>query len=371
MKRDYIIVPEPHIFDKNLANRIDYQKEVRDILGGTLIDLIKQRKEVSDQVFVVFAGDIFHNGISDSDTLLYWYNYFINLRGICTDIFSVVGNHEISYLKKNLFWKLVSEVESPYINAYKKKPLVAGGEFPVIRIVDELVDGNVSIHMGHYERYPLATNKTNILVTHNNLISAEIAELLLTKYGRDQSMQYIQTRGSSVLNEASQFDYVFIGHLHRAYSKFESKKNNGEVSVWRYLGSIGRTNTTEVNDSDLERVLPVVSTYCGELVEVTEYKFNLSGRSESVNEIAVDKSKAVYELKKDKKEATRHMVRTGNPVYDVMAMLTDRPLAGLIFKTSLKCNISDSVDEFSDGDLSDIDFEYEVEEEEDYDEDAV
>lgn len=331
---EYIFIPEPHITETNFATRLNYVEEIKKYMADLLTMVIERRKYV-DKLFLVWVGDIFDRGFTDPDIAIDWKDYFIELRSECEDMYSVLGNHEISYPRKNPFWKLVQKIESPFIASLSNKATKPRGKFPILRLVDELVDGEVSIHLGHFGRFPEITNKVNILLTHNSIMSEDMANILLSKYGKDQTVKYIEVQNNTIMNRTAQFDYVFIGHLHRAFSKFAVNNSFGQ-SIWRFMGSLGRTTAKQVSDDDLDRVYPCIRVRDGKLEEVIEIPFKLVERALSVNEIVVDKNRIDYELKKEKKGLSAEVIRTGDPVLDVMMMLEGRPMAKELFQISLR-----------------------------------
>ena len=259
-----IIVPEPHIWDKNFTSIPNSKMD----LASTMMDVLRiiQEESFKDKIAVMFPGDIFHRGLRDADTSMDWQDYFIYIWQLTEGrLFSAVGNHELTYRQYNPFWRM-SESESEFINRYNFIRSAKANIRP-FRIVDKWVYGNTEFIFWHYganiSEYTSDAENV-VIISHQPILDNEMASILMNKYNRDQLMNiidYKSIRNMDALPKLANIRYVFNGHMHSAYSRFcvdEIVNGVPYKFVLQYLGSLGRTQAPEVRDTDLTRRIPIL-----------------------------------------------------------------------------------------------------------------
>lgn len=351
MGRKIMIVPEPHISYANIEGRQDYVGEIK----GYMQEVESIVDEDLDVTWACFVGDIFNRGFNDIDEYFVWVDWFteldrkLQMRGGC--IYSAIGNHELSFSKSNPFWRLTSLEDGGYMTTMKwnNKSAVPKGLRSIIK-VDDVVEfsDNVSVFFCHYgaiqhtkelvlkhiEMY--GSSKKRICICHNSIISSSIAQVLRDNYGRDPLTHFIEHERIDKLDFFHLFDYVFNGHMHKAYSQFTIKnEDTGHKAYLYYLGSLGRTNSEEINDNDLERCVPC---YDVDNLTLNLYGIDLLSRSKAlVSNYDFNKSERKV-AESEYKEICRTIIDVGNPVKELMEALTDRQMI-----VALECAMSDEI----------------------------
>lgn len=321
-----VIVPEPHISDKNIANRFDYVKEIKDYMN-VVKDILSSYFHLIEEgckVNVCFMGDLFNREFKDIEEFGYWYSYFVSIRSMVTGMYSLIGNHELSYSKDNPFWLMMNDLDDKYIKFYNNKSVKAKGDLQLIDIVDKIyLADDIVVNFGHYRMYPKydKSMRINIELCHNSIMSNEISNILKEKYERDPLEGYINYDNLNSRNVFEGYDYVYLGHMHKAYGLFNSyddvlKKN----TRLRYLASLGRTNSLEVNDMDLTRVIPVLHVDNEGNLAVEEKEIYLLERSKCINKTKV-KNKEELDLDKRYKESMANVKEDISPVIGIQNLL--------------------------------------------------
>jgi len=175
----------------------------------------------------------------------------------------------------------------------------------------------------HIEEY--GDSKTRICICHNSIITSSIARVLRDNYGRDPLTHYISHEQIDSLDLFHKFDFVFNGHMHKAYSRFTiTDETTGHKTQLMYLGSIGRTNSDEVNDSDLERCCPCVDV---DTLSYSGIGIDLLPRQQTLVE-GYDAKKVEKRVEKERyEEICRTIVDLGNPIKELSDSLLDRRMA--------------------------------------------
>lgn len=260
MLKRVFIIPEPHIWDKNFKNRNGYPAEI----SGYLQEIIDHIQALDGEKIVIFPGDIFHQGFTSVSGMTRALNFFVTLNKITQgNVYSVVGNHELTYVNNNPFWMMAEDYTSRFT---EQKSYAAYGIFrPGIKIKDELIIGKLKFIFGHYGRtdYKVIPGKEDlVLISHNSLIESTIEATMKDKYKRDLPTEYMRvTRltSSAAIPLTSILKYVFVGHMHTMYSQFLVDDDSSGIHLkfrLRYLGSLGRTSIREIDNNDLVRTIP-------------------------------------------------------------------------------------------------------------------
>ena len=321
MNKHVFIIPEPHIWDKNFKNRVSYPQEIYGYLDR-VVSIVKTYE--GEDITIIFPGDVFHRTFTSIGGLIKAFNFFATLNNLSnSNVYSCVGNHELSYPFNNPFWMLAKDKTSRFGSM---RGLEAYGSISKgLTVVDDLTIGNLKFIFGHYNRQDLAdeSDKDLVLITHNSIIEAEICSYLQNTMGRAANAEYMHTtslRSKEALPLSERLKYVFVGHMHTFYSSFTVEENICGVPMnfqLQYLGSLGRTAVNEVNDSDLERTIPhfVISedgtyTYDGISIE-------LQPRASVVVEEIVTEQHEAYSREKAVKQLKESNV-FGDSAYDAI-----------------------------------------------------
>lgn len=315
--RKYAIIPEPHIWDKNISSRKDYVGEIKCYMRETR-EHILALKEQCDHLTLIWIGDIFHKNFTNMDEFGFWLMWFLETRAMVDEQYSVIGNHEISYYRDNPFWHLVSNLEAPSLSAMSGKTIHPRGKQPIIRVVDKISDGKWDIYLNHFGIFHQPDKPTNnIGLFHSSIIEDEIARTLREKYNRDPLEHFIDHSYIRRTSPFFNYDYADVGHMHRAFGLFTLEYPNGSSTRLRYLGSTGRTNSKEVDDNDLDRVLPVYTIVDGDTLTFEEIPMRLWSRLESINETKVKEQTEKSEKLAEKREYRRSTTLLEDPMYQM------------------------------------------------------
>lgn len=344
--RKLIIVPEPHISCTNIEGRKDYLTEIESYIGFVQ-DLIKKDSGIC---WVCFVGDIFNKGFKDIEEYLGWVDWFTQLDKLLTQrggcIYSVVGNHELSYSKNNPFWRLVSKDSFNTVCNWNTKAVSPKGLRDIIHVQDVVeISDKLSLFFCHYDGMAecrelvdehikmFGDSKQRVCISHNSIISYVIENTLKMNYGRDPLTHFISHERIESLSLFHKFDYVFNGHMHKAYSNFTitDTENNKQTKLF-YLGSLGRTNSEEINDKDLERMIPCIDV---DDLTFTPHYLTLWSRQDSLVEGYDNKKMEMKLSQQSYDEICEHIIDISNPVEEVMNALDDRDMA-----VALECAVS-------------------------------
>lgn len=297
------IIPEPHIWDKSFKSRINYPDEILDYFD----ELIHTMSTYDGEKIIIFPGDVFHRSFTSVDNMTKVLNLFCELNKLTDgNVYSVVGNHELSYPKCNPFWMLCEDSTNRFTEF---KGLPAYNSFAQgIKVRDSLAIGNLLFVFGHYGltdfKFELRDNQDCVLITHNTIIEDDIRAVITNKYNRELFLDFSagasKLRSSKTIPLTPQLKYVFIGHMHTAYSDFLVEESIEEVPMkfyLRYLGSMGRTSITEVNDNDLIRTIPCFAVGDNSYTYIP-FEINLKPYSSVVKQQIVEENRSRYASQK-------------------------------------------------------------------------
>jgi hypothetical protein len=320
-----IIFPEPHCWDKNISTVQNSLGEVKEHMN-----FIRQVVEHAENPVVISPGDLFHRGFSDFTEALYWISYWIDIQQLTSDnVYTVVGNHELSYPVNNPFWSMIDN-HSDVITKSVKFPV---SMLPIINVCDNKVFSGVQVVFGHYgvpiKNYTISESEPTILITHNNILTPEIANVLKNKYHRKLPSEYLSCgsfRDDACIPHIENLKEVFIGHMHTAYSNFTLDEMMNKLHMKfgiHYLGSTGRTNASEFNDDDLERTVFCLKVDSGSY-EIETHKFSLYFRDKCIKNDVVRDHQDKYDLNKKVKEIHSRYY-SDKPMNDIRSDLIDYP----------------------------------------------
>lgn len=312
MPKRVFIIPEPHIWDKNFKNRKGYPAEI----SGYLQEIIEHIKSLDGDKIIIFPGDIFHQGFTSVSGMTRALNFFVTLNRITDgNVYSVVGNHELTYTNNNPFWMMAEDYTSRF--AVQKSYAAYGIFKPGIKIKDSLVVGNLRFIFGHYGRTDydvMPGNEDLVLISHNSLIESTIEATMKDKYKRNLPTEYMKvTRltSSAAIPLTSILKYVFVGHMHTMYSQFLVDDESSSVHLkfcLRYLGSLGRTSIREVDNSDLTRTIPQFVVQADGSYTYEPFNIQLQNYEQTID-LAVAKEN---EVKAAKVKTLKHIAATNS-----------------------------------------------------------
>lgn len=325
-----VIVPEPHIFDKSFSNRIAYIKEIESYLYQvkTLAKELAQDSEVS----IIFMGDVFHMGFTKMVPFVANIDWFKNLsQEFGGRVYSLIGNHELSYPQNNPFWML-ADFDSAWYTNYRTIP--GFGTAPCLKIRDQVVIDNTLFVFGHYRRdkfeYDYDKYDDVQFLTHNSIMDTEVINTLKSIYHRDPKMEYAGSGITSIRQAGSipmtpKLSHMYVGHMHTSYSHFFVEETIDGVDLkfeLQYLGSLGRTTHAEVDDTDLARSIPVIDT----LTHEVEFKpFKLWERGRCVREEVVEQAQYSYTKTKAIAKLRKSDTVMASPVEGIREWLSQSP----------------------------------------------
>ena len=296
-----VVVTDLHIKVTSPPHRLDYWGETQSYLM-LLLDKVKELKKDGYKVIIIFLGDIFDKQIQFRDYEMILYDLFAYISETA-DLYTVVGNHELTYYKDNLFWNLVNSIESTrLLETSTQKAVTPKGYTQKINIVDDLVIGEVTFHFNHYDcSYSQASNKVDILLSHNDYLSKEVDDWSKDEKNQNSHSKYI--RPKEYPRDFKDFDYIDIGHNHGLYLDIEIDLGGESYTEIHYLGSIGRPSVGEISNSNLDRMFPIYKIEDGKFVGLEKYKFTLWDEKKCIHPDYMkdkDLDKKRKEMKKEK-----------------------------------------------------------------------
>lgn len=303
MKKDaYLLMTDLH-FAFRMNARKNYFKEMSDILNK-IIHIKDTYEQNGYSVNLIVLGDLFNRGIADPTEAMHALEFFKYIFSLFSKVYAVIGNHEFTYYKNNPFWFLISNIEDKSIVNIQKKMKQPLGFTNYIHIVDRVINGNVSLIFNHYGVGIKEINKEleiNIGLFHQDIGSKQITKMY-SKY------EDIETNDT-----LAYYDYCFFAHLHNANGIY---KINDKFIAY-YLQSLGRSNHTEVEDTNLERIIPVIKIENGVFSGIDENKIMLPSRDEILNVEQILITQKLYQESKAIKKETEHIV-IGTSLYETL-----------------------------------------------------
>lgn len=337
------IIPEPHIRDSNLQTRTDYLEEIRGYMTKIKIDLsdVRGLLGADDKLVVIFDGDVFDRYFRDLTCCMEWIKFFVDLNRITMgNVYSVVGNHEITYKRQNLFW-MIANVQSDWI---KEGHILTEDIFSfskLIQVVDELQVGNILFIFGHYmrdlshyttewvkEKYPEVTEV--VLISHNEMLSKSIIKHFQDALGFDLvrgRSGFIDIGTAGLLPPTDMLKSVYVGHMHKAYGELIVDEQLNGVNyhfTLSYLASLGRTNVEEVSNSFLQRTIPVI-TIDETGVDYAGKHLKLEGEEIVVNTELLMERREAYNAKAEIRSLDSADISLTDPLEDLKRIYSSSP----------------------------------------------
>lgn len=255
MKVAYLLVTDLHYAEVK-ANRVDYYAEVLGVIKR-LLEIKDQYAHMDYTVRLVLLGDVVDSSMANPEEAMRCVDMFRYIASEFDQIYSVLGNHEETYITNNPFWFLVSSLDDEALHIIPRA-LQPKSVYPCIVVPDTLTDGEVTFYFNHYGIPPKVPHSGGVAVGlfHQNVGSNDICKMWGT-FDNVEEASYVQA-----------YNYCFFGHMHMAYGKYYL--NESETCVCEWLGSCGRTNVTEVESAPLNVNVPAVLIEDGHLVSIED-----------------------------------------------------------------------------------------------------
>jgi hypothetical protein len=329
----YLSITDLHWRDDNIQGRVSYRKEQEHAFNAVNAVAHKYKSQ-GYKVVGLSLGDLNDRDYDkvieatiSANRISYW-------RTLFDEIYVVLGNHELTYYDENPFWGLFSDMESKNIPKYlSSRVFQPRGVHNMVRVVDELVDGEVRFLFNHYGcpiQKPISDGKKTIGLFHQDLYAKAIIEDIKINRGVDvyeHTPVYFDT--SDVLYG---YDYCFLAHMHMLYGEWEYVcEQTGYVSVLEFLSTLGRTNHLEISNDFLERNIPAIIVVDGKFVAKEDNKFNLMTREECVIEEIVTAVAEKRKIAKVKKEAQLRVNRSDDPIENIRLSLQAKNKSALVY----------------------------------------
>lgn len=310
----YLIVPDLHIWYKNITCRKDYLGEIEEALNAIYM-FIENDSTINN---VILSGDIYHRGFNDLDSSRPIKKYWSELKHLLNsrkgELYAVIGNHEFSFSRNNPFW-LQDDV--------------------LFKTPEDIVDNGIHFYLESYHsKKSIREFRNNVIadicVTHNEVLPPEMAD-----YVRKESGRRIYT--SKKCAGFSRYDVkaLFVGHMHQIVDTFMVNDEGKNFEV-QYLGSIGRTSVEEVSNDFRYRSLPIVEVGIdkdgnkGEgLFNITQMPLELREYHETVISEQVEKNRKIRDNQKEIRELKLQRV-TDDPVEEIKQQFNSPDLNNII-----------------------------------------
>ena len=238
-RNKYLIIPDLHLWYKNITSRKDYLGELDEALSNIFM-YVKSDDTINN---VILSGDIYHRGFSDIDSTRPIKKYWMELKSLLNkrsgELYAVIGNHEFSYSKNNPFWLQ---------------------DDSIFKTPEDIIDNGVHLYLESYHtpksiRTFRSTVDSDICITHNEVLPPEMATFV-----RNESGRRVFTSSRCMSFSRYNVKALFVGHMHQIVESYVVMKDDSSEEQMRvqYLGSIGRTSVEEIDNEFRYRDLPVV-----------------------------------------------------------------------------------------------------------------
>lgn len=276
MREAYIIASDLH-FNSHKRNRFDYYGECLDVIDK----LHRITSEIqADKKNLISLDDMVDRG----KTTPQLYDKVVQLIKLLIDPYDntyiALGNHTKTYHIDNPLFSFIKSFDTDALIGWKGVPksLTQG-----IQVLDRLIFDDMEFVFRPYgTNTDKITDKSGILFMHDDLYPP----------GAESLVPYVKHR---YYGSIEHYDFVFNGHLHSIRTVW----NNGQTQVHN-LGSLLRTKSDEVLDTDLLRIIPVIYINNGKFETIELKEIILPPREVVYMELEYQKSKEVYLLKKER-----------------------------------------------------------------------
>lgn len=320
----YLVLTDNHRPSNKKDNRFNIYKEV-EYLDYNIMKVIKKYRDLNYKVILLFLGDIYDRSYKSPSKAMKEISSMFKFYSCVSSIFSVVGNHEYTFYKYNPFWSLVKSVDSERASSFKNGHWIPNGDFPIIRVVDSIVDGDVEFIFNHYGSgvYPPSNDKYTIGLFHQDIVYRAVLDdakqhsrCLFELSEEEMKSKFKHVYLDDQVDLLAGYNYCMFGHNHLLYGKWEDDSND---IIYHHLGSLLNPNHKEISNDFLERNIPAVIVKDGKLVKIEDNVFTLMRREEVVDEMKVRDQQLRYQQRKKTKEIIDNNLMLERPIDSVKA----------------------------------------------------
>lgn len=302
MKNAYLLVTDLHA-DVEKANRLNYFGEILTAMQD-ILNIAESYKQKGYSVRLMFLGDVFDAGSSNPADAMQLMEVFYFFTSVFDKVWSVVGNHEISYAANNPFWYLVAEMQDESLSTVRRYIQPRGLTSRIV-VPDRVVDGDTVFYFNHYgtpAKVP-DSGKVKIGLFHQNVGSNDICKMWGT-FDDVEEASYIQG-----------YNYCFFGHMHLARGEYWL--NEAHTCKGEWLATIGRTKVDEIQDDFLDINIPAILIADGRFVSIESNYITLKGVQDTVDIQKYEASKRSRELVAKRKNSAASNYK-GGTLYETL-----------------------------------------------------
>ena len=320
MKISYMILSDFHA-NNYKRNRIDYSAEVYSIANKIHQVMEKEKAYTKGIVNAISCGDLVDISKKSREQYTKVYNQIRYLIKPFDAFYLVFGNHEITYTKDNPVYAFIKDIQNSQLSSLYKK-VRTEGLWNEILTPERISMNGTDILLQSWKTFPALTQTHGIVVMHDNLISDNALSnnsLFINKRFE------VNTQGVS---------HIFNGHVHTVVEEWEY----GEAKVYN-LGSLLRTNVSEVEDEYRTRYIPIIRFDSkGRFDKIILEQFKLHLRNDIVDEESYKKSAEKTRESMQRKKLSEEInslqmisvFKEENPLDILIETITDKDIINLI-----------------------------------------
>lgn len=286
-KIEVILMKFLHTSDLHIGKRLHEKSlfEDQQYILKQIVDIAK--KQEVDAVLI--SGDVYDRSIPQADATVLFDNFVTELASCKIKVFMISGNHD-SAQRLDFMSSLLRSQDVYFCGSFK-------GELECVELTDEL--GSVNIYLlpfikpsnvrsfaneenisSYEEAVKYVIDSANIDITQRNII---LSHQFITGSSTDGSEEIIVGGLDNISsNVYSRFDYVALGHIHRAqnigsdvirYSGTPLKYSFSEVSNKKSVTIVEIFEKGNVNIS-VEELIPLRDLRCikGSYLDIMSYE---------------------------------------------------------------------------------------------------
>lgn len=326
-------ITDMHIRNENTLSE-PLLLENQDKVMKDVLNVIKDISSKYDKHYVVFNGDIVNTKVSDTvkDELLMWLR---DIKENVTELWSVIGNHELSYkLKGNIFWEVAYGNNLVRPNKYKLlRPLLnTGAGFRIGKTYFALWNYN--------EPWPEIIDDTIeeiVVIGHNAVSFPGLKETYMNNDIdiKDSYVRYYDLEKN--IKNQDKLKWIFLGHMHTLVGRFRIQETIKGVNsdFWvENMGSLGRPNSEEFNIQNERNISSIIINEDGVIEKVENHIVTLSNK-ESLKEEELERRREVYKSGKYIKQLRQVEYSKVNVIEEILDLYKYDMDKTLVFKKLL------------------------------------
>lgn len=229
----------------------------QDELLNKILEIARQNNSKYEENYIVFVGDIVDRtmkGIPQVKLSL----FLQELDSLCTKMYSVIGNHELSFKKQgNIFWNFAY---GELIETSTKFELIK----PIICCDRSFDVDDVHFKLWHYGQalYDWQPPQKEIVVVGHNNVRFDGMKEAYERMSYDMKEMYLKYHEfSEMFRDRENLKYVFLGHMHSLVGRFKiSEEINNKIYEYfvENLGSLQRPKSNEYEITNLRNIPSVL-----------------------------------------------------------------------------------------------------------------